>query len=241
MKVCTKCNIEKDEDEFYKNRSYCKKCIAEYKRSYHVKNRERILQKHKEYYAEHSDEIINRSKVYYENNKEKKHIYDKERNIRNKEKIRLYGQKYYIEHKKECIERGRKLTNKKYKSDSLFKLRVRLSCEIKRALRKNNSSKKGHSILEYLPYSIQELKNHLESLFEPWMNWNNHGKYVNIWDDNDQSTWVWNIDHIIPQSDLRYTSMEDDNFKKCWSLDNLRPLSAKQNIIEGTNRIRHKK
>jgi hypothetical protein len=57
----------------------------------------------------------------------------------------------------------------------------------------------------------------LEKQFEPWMNWQNHGVYKN-WDDNDQSTWTWQIDHIIPQSDLPYTSMEDENFKKCWAL-----------------------
>jgi hypothetical protein len=35
--------------------------------------------------------------------------------------------------------------------------------------------------------------------------------------------------------------MEDDNFKKCWALNNLRPLSAKQNILDGTTKIRHEK
>lgn len=72
------------------------------------------------------------------------------------------------------------------------------------------------------------------------MNWNNHGQYrAEEWDDNDPSTWVWQIDHIIPQSDLPYDSMEHPNFKKCWSLDNLRPYSAKKNVIEGTRRVRH--
>ena len=52
---------------------------------------------------------------------------------------------------------------------------------------------------------------------------------------------IWHIDHIIPQSLLPYSSMEDDNFKKCWALSNLRPLSAKQNLLDGANRIRHKK
>jgi hypothetical protein len=33
--------------------------------------------------------------------------------------------------------------------------------------------------------------------------------------------------------------MDDEEFKKCWSLDNLRPLSAKQNILDGTSRKRH--
>ena len=94
------------------------------------------------------------------------------------------------------------------------------------------------SIINFLPYTIQQLKDHLEKQFEPWMNWNNYGiYYTNLWNDNDPSTWVWSIDHIIPQSKLPYTSMEDDNFKKCWALDNLRPYSAKQNIIDGNKRF----
>jgi hypothetical protein len=74
------------------------------------------------------------------------------------------------------------------------------------------------------------------------MNWNNQGVYrPSLWDDSDSSTWVWQLDHILPQSDLPYTSMEDDNFKKCWALSNLRPLSAKQNLLDGATKIRHKK
>lgn len=70
------------------------------------------------------------------------------------------------------------------------------------------------------------------------MTWQNWGKYyVRTWDDTDQSTWTWQIDHIIPQSKLLYTDIDDENFKKCWSLENLRPLSAKQNILEGNRRI----
>ena len=98
----------------------------------------------------------------------------------------------------------------------------------------------GISIIKYLPYSIKELKCYLENKFESWMTWNNWGAYNKYtWIDNDQSTWTWNIDHIIPQSNLPYSLMTDDNFKKCWSLDNLRPLSAKQNVLDGINRVRH--
>jgi hypothetical protein len=84
---------------------------------------------------------------------------------------------------------------------------------------------------------MQDLKIYIEAQFEPWMTWDNHGNYdLNTWDDNDQFTWVWQIDHIIPQSLLPYTSMEDDNFKKCWALENLRPYSAKQNLLDGNRR-----
>jgi hypothetical protein len=76
----------------------------------------------------------------------------------------------------------------------------------------------------------------------PSLNWSNYGKYdTRTWKDNDQSTWAWQVDHIIPQSSLPYTSMEDDNFKKCWVLENLRPLSSKQNVIDGITGIRHGK
>ena len=83
------------------------------------------------------------------------------------------------------------------------------------------------------------------------MNWDNWGIYkLGQWSDNDQSTWKWQIDHIIPQSELLYTDMfkygywwfkkmSDDNFKKSWSLENLRPYSAKQNAIDGGSKIRH--
>jgi hypothetical protein len=71
------------------------------------------------------------------------------------------------------------------------------------------------------------------------MNWDNYGVYRKaIWDDNDQSTWTWQIDHIIPQSKLKYSSVKEDNFKKCWALDNLRPLSSKENFLLGINLIR---
>ena len=53
---------------------------------------------------------------------------------------------------------------------------------------------------------------------------------VNTWNDEDKSTWTWKIDHIIPQSKLPYSSMEEENFKICWALENLRPLSAKENL-----------
>jgi hypothetical protein len=35
--------------------------------------------------------------------------------------------------------------------------------------------------------------------------------------------------------------MEDENFIKCWKLSNLRPLSAKQNWLDGINKTRHNK
>lgn len=162
----------------------------------------------------------------------------------------------------DCFKAKAKIANKKYgksrkltrlqknknnerhrnrrKEDPVFKLRQRCSSEIRRRLKLNDGSKSGESIIKYLQYSMGELKIYLESLFEPWMNWNNHGNYnTKTWNDNDPSTWTWQIDHIIPQAILPYDSMQHPNFKKAWALTNLRPYSAKQNIIDGTTKVRH--
>ena len=69
------------------------------------------------------------------------------------------------------------------------------------------------------------------------MNWDNWGCYnPKEWNENDSTTWVWQIDHIIPQSKLPFDSMEHPNFKKCWALENLKPISAKENIIIKNNK-----
>ncbi len=122
-------------------------------------------------------------------------------------------------------------------SDPAFKLRKKVSAQIRQALKKNLSSKGNISFLNFITYSLEDLKLYLESLFEPWMSWENYGRYTkSTWNENDQSTWKWSLDHITPQTHLPYTSMEDDNFKICWALENLRPYDAKNNIEEGNNR-----
>jgi len=137
----------------------------------------------------------------------------------------------------QCLKKCAEKDNKKLAYDKVYKLKKLVSLIIRLFLKKQRLSKESMSILNYLPYTIEQLKQHLENQFEPWMTWENHGNYkIKEWNDEDKSTWKWQIDHIIPQSALSYTSMEDENFKKCWALENLRPLSAKENIKKG-NRI----
>lgn len=128
------------------------------------------------------------------------------------------------------------------KIDPNFYIRRSISFFIWKVLKSSSNSKNNKSCLTYINYTIEELKEHLENQFESWMTWKNYGAYrKDTWNDIDPSTWTWQIDHIIPQSTLPYSSMEDENFKKCWSLENLKPLSAKQNLLDGVTRIRHKK
>jgi len=76
-------------------------------------------------------------------------------------------------------DRTKKYKNKSYikkKNDVSFKIRLNLSSAIRKSLKKNGSSKNKLSILNFLPYTITELKLHIESQFESWMTWKNHGK-----------------------------------------------------------------
>jgi hypothetical protein len=134
-------------------------------------------------------------------------------------------------YKKEYTKKNRVKLNEQYRnrlhSDVSFRLRKNISRQVCRILNDNGSCKFGKSVLKFLGYSILQLKKHLENQFDSSMSWENYGIY-------------WHIDHIVPQSCLPYTSMEDNNFKKCWTLSNLRPLEAKMNMLDGSTRIRHK-
>ena len=52
------------------------------------------------------------------------------------------------------------------------------------------------------------------------MSWDNYGE--------------WHIGHIIPKVFFKYKSTDDIEFKYCWSLDNLQPLWAKDNLRKKT-------
>lgn len=244
IKKCSMCNEDKILNNFPKHSTRCKECVKikkneyyakhkEQKKAYQKDNAEHIRKTKQENYSKNIDIILQKKREYYLINKDKIQKYRKN----NKEKISQARNKYYLNNKNDILEKCNVHKLKKYHNDITFKLRLRISTEIRKALTNAKSSKKGHSILSHLQYTILELKLYIENLFEPWMTWENHGKYSpKTWKDDDSSTWTWNIDHIIPQSHLPFTSMEDENFRKCWALENLRPYSAKQNILDGNRR-----
>lgn len=224
---CNQCKKDKLLSEFSKteaNKAYsrCKKCVSDYNKIYRDENKNKHKQYKQNYYINNKKVIQEKHKLYKQNN------YDN---------IAQYKKDYYLENKEKINEYHRKYSKERQLNDINFKLRISLSKYISIGLKKRNLSKNGKSIMNVLPYTIQDLKEHLEKQFEPWMTWDNQGAYnKKIWDDNDQLTWTWQIDHIVPHSTFNYISMDDENFQKCWMLDNLRPLSAKQNILDGNRR-----
>jgi len=74
-------------------------------------------------------------------------------------------------------------------------------------------------------YSIEDFVEHFESLFEEGMTWGNHGK-------GGKGDKIWQVDHIIARNKFFFTSLDDENFIKCWSLSNLQPLWAYDNQLK---------
>ena len=82
------------------------------------------------------------------------------------------------------------------------------------------SKKAGRGWETLVDYTLKNLMGHLEKQFDDNMNWDNYGNF-------------WHVDHIKPRSLFKYTSPEDLEFKKCWSLENLQPLERIANIRKG--------
>lgn len=227
-RACRICNDSKElsDQYFYKRgngfRWECKVCALQNRKDHYPEIKEERSAYIRQYYEENKDAILEQNASYI---------------IENQEQRTTYLHKYYQDNKAEILSKNHARHKIRRAEDPVYRLRKDISTRIYHELNKIGASKEGESILKYFPYTIQELKEHLEKQFESWMTWNNQGKYdPKLWDDNNQATWTWQLDHIIPQSKLLYSSMEDENFTKCWALENLRPLSAKQNIIDGNRR-----
>jgi hypothetical protein len=224
-------------------RPKCRKCLADYQKKYRANNKEKIAakdkQRHKIGYIKHKEQISAKGKEYRKNNKEKIAAKNKIYSRNNKDKIGKNSKRHYEKNKDKIRAREKE----RKKEDLAFNMRKTVSYAVNASLKKQGTTKNGRSISEFL--DIDKIAAHLQSLYDFWMTDKNKGPYNSkTWDDGDPSTWKWNIDHITPQSDLLFTEMSHDpesNFQKCWALSNIRPLSAKQNIIDGASRVRHKK
>lgn len=243
--ICKKCGISKDatKDNFYwRNdsnswKSVCRNCILLASKEKYRKEIDLFKQKSLEYRRRNHDKIIAMMTEYNSRPEVKARM--RKYRINNRKKLRKKEKAWREKNPIRAKEIARRKRIKSYKNP-LVRIRHNISRGINFALHRQGSSKAGESIMKKLEFSIEELRIHLEKLFEPWMSWNNYGPYNKNWDNNDVKTWTWQIDHIIPQSEFKYDSMDHPDFHKCWALENLRPYSARANSVDGSNRSRHK-
>lgn len=123
---------------------------------------------------------------------------------------------------KECSIKNKKKDAYKrpYRSKPEFKLkhhlRVMINDRIKGKRVRTNSA---------CDYTIEELRDHLESKFKDGMTWDNH------------SIHGWHIDHIRPLSSFEFFDENGniiiDVVKEALSLENLQPLWAEENLRKG--------
>lgn len=136
---------------------------------------------------------------------------------------------YYEKMKKEDPNKY----TKRNKSSYLGKLR-RLRTDGRYRLDKNigkiickdlKGMKAGKTWKKFLPYTVEDLIEHLSSQFYlhpitlEQMTMVNYGS-------------AWHVDHIIPRSSFSYESELDQAFQDCWSLANLQPLWQEANIAK---------
>jgi len=144
---------------------------------------------------------------------------DKERREKNKEKNKEYQRVYYKKNKNKIRKQGSEWKRKKRENDTAYKLNSNMGHAINMSLK---GMKKGEHWETLAGYTYEELVIHLESLFTEGMSWENYGKGG------------WEVDHIIAASKWNITSTECQEFRDCWSLDNLQPLWELRNTEKGT-------
>lgn len=249
LKKCTKCNEWKNIEMFSKEKrtkvglqSRCKKCIAKYSKIHWYKNHEKNLIRKKIYRIKNKDRLqAKASERYYNNlkenrlrgNKAARKTYQKYKE-KYKEKARIYSknnrdkilirerlwaknnpEKYKAKNRRHSLKRKVLI-----KTNGRVRLSTRMSDMIRRRLKARFGGKNQKHRKDYLPYTIDELMQHLEKQFTEGMTWDNYGK--------------WHLDHRIPDSSFEYNSTKDTGFKESWALSNLQPLWAIDNKKKGS-------
>ena len=235
-KKCNKCSeekelicfrVRKDSKDGFGNR--CKICESEMNKFYRENNKEKIkikndrfLEKNKDYfkkrYEDNKETFLMYFKENYEKNKDVKLNYDKIYRSNNKEKIKEKQKKWYLENREKIILKQNDNYKNRLINDPLFKLRRAIKNNIYHAIKKSGLTKKSKT-QEILGCKINCFKTYLESKFEPWMNWDNYGKY------NGELNYGWDLDHITPISSAK----TEEDVIRLNHYSNLRPLCSYTN------------
>lgn len=266
-KVCGKeyshSYYEKNSDRIKDNvKQYAKdnaEKVKEWHAEYYQENIVRMKAANKRWRQEHKEKKASDAKRWAKNNPEKVKESSKRWRKNNPEKRKAILKRYEEANPEKVAECHLKSVKKwqsknadklkakqreRYKTDPVYRNKMIVSSMVKRMIKAQGGFKGGKSFLDYVDWTPEELWKHLvECMKQPgneWMTPDNQGPY-NPETHHLPGMRTWQLDHIIPQSDLPYDSMIHPNFKKCWALNNLRPLDAKQNVMDGVNRTRHSK
>ena len=181
----------------------------------------------KEHYLKNKEKRHKQNKIYFLKNREKRLKQFKEHHLKNREQRNKSMREHYLQKKEQYQERQKKYNSKpetkelkrkrwrsRYKTDINFRLRNICRTRIYQALKFNC---KSASTMKLIGCTVDELRQHLESQFEPWMTWENHG--------------LWDIDHIIACA--KFNLVDPEQQRICFNWSNLQPLEHIENIKKG--------
>ena len=140
------------------------------------------------------------------------------------ERVKIYQKtsekrKEWLSNNKEVIKERNKIYKKKRReTDPLYRIKNNLSVSIRRAFKNLNYSK-NTKVYDAIGCSQEDFKSYIESKFEDWMNWDNHGLY------NGDFNYGWDLDHLIPLSNAK----TEEDIIKLNHYTNLQPLCSKVN------------
>lgn len=133
---------------------------------------------------------------------------------RNREDFREYQREYQRKWRANNPDRASeswRRHHKKMMQNPGYRVSESVSSGIRRCIKNRKGGAKWEAIVGY---SVGELIQHLEKQFTDGMTWDNYGD--------------WHIDHIVPVSS--FDMSDESDFRACWSISNLRPLWAVDNM-----------
>jgi len=165
------------------------------------KYREKNKEKFKELYIKNKEKYKEKGKIWRENNKDKRKKYNKN----------------YPKEKKN--EQNRNYISQRRKIDPLFRFTSSIRSLISRSIKRKGFKKTSKTQI-ILGTDYKSFKEYLEGQWEPWMSWDNYGKYK-----IGTFNYGWDIDHIIPTS----IAKTEEELLKLNHYINLKPLCSKVN------------
>jgi len=236
-KHCKKCNQTKPISEFHNNKANkdgktyrCKVCGTEAAKKWNKENWDRHRKNTNRWVKNNRDRVLihsrrmEKKRVGYHKTKHADYFATKQ-----KQNPELYFLKcqadnccnfYYSKsggsQAKYCSNTCQnRMNHKNYYST----IEVKLSTAMRVGIKKGLKTKKEDRTFKILGYTLNDLMQHLSSKFSKGMSFENYGQ--------------WHIDHIRPIASFNFDSVEHPDFKKCWALNNLQPLWAKDNLSKG--------
>lgn len=218
--ICKVCNIDQAEDQFPKTgygylSSRCKRCTAEYKKQYKIKNKEKIQQIDKKWRENNRDKHLQSMHDWYERVGKAKRIEKRCANQKIKpslEERQKHRQEYIENWKIANRERRSKYHLERYQTNPQARLRALVRSRVRKLL-KQQKVKKNNSTLKLLGCTWLELTRYIESKFytknSKSMTWANHGV-------------EWELDHIEPLYKFDLTNKTQQ--QHAFSYLNLQPL-----------------